>query len=170
MDQLHMHFTSAVHNSAYKVVHAHTEHDLSKKQYAHLCKVSGLTIFHQLKKILIQFICIIYIYCISPFLYHLGPTWRVVYSLLIIKGNIEWKGYKHHNVCLFLSCLIDQIKLHVSSKILRFMFFLECQSTVNSWLTRLQLNWDKKSSHLLSDIDTRILIYEPSPFPCMYIL
>lgn len=50
MDQLHMHFTSAVHNSAYKVVHAHTEHDLSKKQYAHLCKVSYLKIFHQLKK------------------------------------------------------------------------------------------------------------------------
>lgn len=51
MDQLHMHFTSAVHNSAYKVVHAHTEHDLSKKQYAHLCKVSsGLKIFHQLIK------------------------------------------------------------------------------------------------------------------------
>ncbi|XP_054267533.1 syndetin-like [Macrosteles quadrilineatus] len=38
MDQLHMHFTSAVHNSAYKVVHAHTQQDSSKKQYAALCK------------------------------------------------------------------------------------------------------------------------------------
>ncbi|XP_046674194.1 syndetin [Homalodisca vitripennis] len=38
MDQLHMHFTSAVHNSAYKVVHSYIQPDSTKKQYAHLCK------------------------------------------------------------------------------------------------------------------------------------
>uniref|UniRef100_A0A1B6C6F1 Vacuolar protein sorting-associated protein 54 N-terminal domain-containing protein n=1 Tax=Clastoptera arizonana TaxID=38151 RepID=A0A1B6C6F1_9HEMI len=38
IDQLHMHFTSAVHNSAFNVVHEYAENDANKKQYSQLCK------------------------------------------------------------------------------------------------------------------------------------
>ncbi|XP_075223193.1 vacuolar protein sorting 50 isoform X2 [Lycorma delicatula] len=39
MDQLHMHFTTAIHNSAFTVIHSYAQQDNStKKQYSDLCK------------------------------------------------------------------------------------------------------------------------------------
>ncbi len=47
MDQLHMHFTSAIHNTAFTIVlgcvelcAATADTNLQKKQYSELCKVS----------------------------------------------------------------------------------------------------------------------------------
>lgn len=46
MDQLHMHFTSAIHNTAFQIVLGYVElcsgtgkENFSKKQYTDLCKV-----------------------------------------------------------------------------------------------------------------------------------